>query len=144
MGLAKPRGPRPHEAREDDGHPVWPYLRFFKCRTEEEFEMLKQQHPEMQGPVEAYERLSLRKRWRMIADLQEKQRRDARAALDYARDEGLAEGLEKGLAEGQQALAEKERVIAESQQVIAEQDQTLAEKDREIAELRRRLEDKEI
>jgi predicted transposase/invertase (TIGR01784 family) len=110
---------------EDDGHPVWPYLRFFKCRTKEEFEMLKQQHPEMQGPVEAYERLSLRKRWRMIADLQEKQRRDARAALDYARDEGLAEGLEKGREEGR----------AESQQVIAEQG-------REIEELRRRLQDK--
>jgi hypothetical protein len=57
----------------------------------------------------------------MIADYREKQRRDARAALDYARDEGLAEGLEKS----QQALAEKEQVIAEQ--------------GREIEELRRRL-----
>jgi hypothetical protein len=66
------------------------------------------------------------KRWRMIADYREKERRDARAALGYARDEGLAEGR----AEGQQALVEKDQVIAE--------------KDREIMELRRRLQDKEI
>jgi hypothetical protein len=32
---------------------VWPDLRFFKCRRKEEFEMLKKQHPEALGPVEA-------------------------------------------------------------------------------------------
>jgi hypothetical protein len=57
----------------------------------------------------------------LLADYREKQRRDIAAALDYAREEGRAEGL------------------AESQQALAEKDQALAEKDREIAELRRKL-----
>jgi predicted transposase/invertase (TIGR01784 family) len=136
---------------EDDGHPVWPYLRFFKCRRKEEFEMLKKEHPEVRGPVDDYQKLSVSKRWRMIADYREKERRDARAALGYARDEGLAEGREEGLAESQQALVEKDRVITEKDralvekdQVIAESQQVIAEQGREIAELRRRLEDKEI
>jgi predicted transposase/invertase (TIGR01784 family) len=81
---------------EDDGRPVWPFLKFFKCRTEEEFEMLKKRYPEVQPQVEEYQRLSWSKRRRLLADYWEKQRRDARAAMDYARDEGLEEGLEKG------------------------------------------------
>jgi uncharacterized coiled-coil protein SlyX len=57
-----------------------------------------------------------------LADYWEKQRRDARAATDYAREEGLEAGR------------------AESQQALVEIQQALAEKEREIAELRRRLE----
>jgi predicted transposase/invertase (TIGR01784 family) len=110
---------------EDDGEAVWPFLRFFKCRTEEEFEMLKKRHPEVQEQVEEYQRLSWSQRRRLLADYWEKQRRDARAALAYARDEGLEEGLEKGRAENQQALTENQ--------------QMLTEKDREITELRRKL-----
>jgi predicted transposase/invertase (TIGR01784 family) len=98
---------------EDDGEPVWPFLRFFKCRTEEEFKMLAKRHPEVQGPVEEYQRISWSKRRRLLADYWEKQRRDARAATDYAREEGRAAGLEAGRAESQQALAEKDREIAE-------------------------------
>jgi predicted transposase/invertase (TIGR01784 family) len=113
---------------EDDGEAVWPFLRFFKRRTEEEFEMLKKRHPEVQPQVEEYQRLSWSQRRRLLADYWEKQRRDARSAMAYARDEGL----EEGRAESQQALAEKGREIAESQQA-------LAEKDREIEELRRKL-----
>jgi hypothetical protein len=66
-----------------------------------------------------------------LADHWEKQRRDAAAAMHYARNEGL----EEGRAESQQALVEKDRELAESQQA-------LAEKDREIAELRRKLQDR--
>jgi predicted transposase/invertase (TIGR01784 family) len=102
---------------EDDGQAVWPYLRFFKCRTEEEFAMLAKRHPEVQGPVEEYQRISWSQRRRLLAEYWEKQRRDAQAALDYAREEGI----QKGRAEIQQELAAK---------------------DREIAELRRRLQDR--
>jgi predicted transposase/invertase (TIGR01784 family) len=37
---------------EDDGEAVWPFLRFFKRRTEEEFEMLKSRRPEARPQVE--------------------------------------------------------------------------------------------
>ena len=95
---------------EDDGRPVWPFLQFFKCRTKEEFEMLGKKRPEVGPQAEEYQRINWSKRRRLLADYWEKQKRDAEAAMDYARDEGR---------EGSR--------------------QALAEKDREIAELRRRL-----
>jgi predicted transposase/invertase (TIGR01784 family) len=113
---------------EDDGQAVWPYMRFFKCRRKEEFEMLAKGYPEVQGLVKEYQRISWSDRRRMIAEYREKQWRDEQAALDYARDEGRAESL--------QALEEKDRELSE-------RDRELSEKDREIAELRRRLRDKE-
>jgi predicted transposase/invertase (TIGR01784 family) len=68
--------------------------------------MLKRRHPEVQGPVEEYQRLSWSKRRRLLADYWEKQRRDARSAMAYARDEGREEGLEKGREEiARKALA---------------------------------------
>jgi predicted transposase/invertase (TIGR01784 family) len=76
---------------EDDGQAAWPFLRFFKRRTEEEFEMLKRRHPEVQPQVEERQRLSWSQRRRLLADYWEKQRRDAMSALEYARDEGRAE-----------------------------------------------------
>jgi predicted transposase/invertase (TIGR01784 family) len=106
---------------EDDGHPVWPFLKFFKCRRKEEFEMLGKRHPEVEPQVEEYQRISWSQRRRLLADYWEKQRRDAASAMIYARNEGREEGREEGRAESQQALAEK---------------------DREIAELRRKLQDR--
>jgi hypothetical protein len=104
---------------EDDGQAAWPFLRFFKRRTEEEFEMLKRRHPEVQPQVEERQRLSWSQRRRLLADYWEKQRRDARAAMAYARDEGRAEGLQ-ALAESQQMLAEKDREIAELRRKLRE------------------------
>jgi predicted transposase/invertase (TIGR01784 family) len=115
----------PKVPKEDDGEPVWPFLQFFKCRRAEEFEMLGKKHPEVGPQVEEYQRISWSQRRRLLADYWEKQRRDAAAALDYAREEGRAES--------RQALAEKD-------QALAEKDQELAEKERELAELRRKLE----
>jgi predicted transposase/invertase (TIGR01784 family) len=94
---------------EDDGRAIWPYLKFFKCRREEEFEMLTKRHPEMKPQVEEYRRLTWNQQRRLLADYWEKQHRDAQATLDYA----LEEGLEKGREESRQALAEKDREIAE-------------------------------
>jgi hypothetical protein len=116
---------------EDDGHPAWPFLKFFKCGTEEEFEMLGKRHPEVNSQVEEYQRISWSQRRRLLADYWEKQRRDAAAAMHYARNEGL----EEGRAESQQALAEKDRALTEK-------DQALEVRDREIAELKRKLQER--
>jgi predicted transposase/invertase (TIGR01784 family) len=116
---------------EDDGHPVWPFLQFFKCRTEEEFEMLGKRYPKMKPQVEEYQQISWSQRRRLLADYWEKQRRDAAAAMHYARNEGL----EDGRLESQQALAEKDRVIEENRQALEKQA-------REIAELRQKLRDR--
>jgi hypothetical protein len=94
--------------------------------------MWKKRHPKVEPQVEEY-RLTWGQRRRLLADYWEKQRRDAQAALDYAREEGFKKGLE----ESRRALAEQKRDRA-----IAEKDQALAEKDREIAELQRKLQDR--
>ncbi|MDR1250336.1 MAG: Rpn family recombination-promoting nuclease/putative transposase [Treponema sp.] len=109
---------------EDDGQPVWPFLKFFKCRKQEEFEMLRKRHPELEPQVEEYQRISWSQRRRLLADYWEKQRRDAASAMNYAREEGRLES--------QQALAAKDRVITENRQ-------KLDEKNRENEALRRKL-----
>jgi predicted transposase/invertase (TIGR01784 family) len=143
---------------EDDGQAMWPYMKFFKCRTEEEFEMLWKRHPEVKKPVEEYRRLSRDERRRLVAYYRDKQKYDAEAALDYARDEGLAQGLaqgreqgltqgrEQGLTQGrEQGLTQgREQGLTEGREQgliegRAESQQALAEKDRENQELRRLL-----
>jgi flagellar biosynthesis/type III secretory pathway protein FliH len=132
----------PKLPEEDDGHPAWPFLQFFKCGTEEEFEMLGKRHPEVKPQVEEYQRISWSEKRRLLADHWEKQRRDAAAAMHYARNEGREEGLEEGRAESRQALEENQQALAEKDRDLAEKDRDLAEKDREIAELRRKLQER--
>ncbi|GHV74833.1 hypothetical protein AGMMS49940_21350 [Spirochaetia bacterium] len=96
----------------DDGRPVWPQLRFFKCKTEEDLTMLLKKHPEIKPVAAEYRRISLSERFRSIADHKEKQRRDEWAAHEYIRDEGRAEGR----AESQQVIEALTRELAELRQ----------------------------
>jgi thymidylate synthase len=100
-----------------------------KCKTEEEMAMLLKEHPEVEPVVAEYQEISMSEQRRRRAEQREKNRRDAWAALKYARNEGRAE------------LAP---VIAEQAQVITEQAQALAEKDQVIAELTRLMQDKGV
>jgi predicted transposase/invertase (TIGR01784 family) len=74
----------PKLPRDDDGSPSWPWLQFFKCRKEEEFNMLAEKHPEVRPIIAEYKKLTWSERRRMIADLKEKYRRDHQAILDDA------------------------------------------------------------
>jgi predicted transposase/invertase (TIGR01784 family) len=111
----------PKLPEKDDGHPAWPQLRFLQCRAEEELAMLVKEHPEMSAVVAEYKRMTLAEKFRKRAEEREKDRRDAWAALEYAKDEG------------------REEVRAELGQAIAEKERAITEKEREIEELRRRL-----
>jgi predicted transposase/invertase (TIGR01784 family) len=106
----------PKVPEEDDGQTIWPHLRFFKCRTEEEIDMLLKKHPEVQAVVEEYHHISWSEKLRRRAEFKERQRRDEWALMKGARDEALELGRE------------------ESRQVIEAQA-------RENAELRRKLQD---
>jgi predicted transposase/invertase (TIGR01784 family) len=108
----------------DDGQAIWPQLRFFKCRSKEDFDMLLKKHPEVQPVVAEYQRISWSEKRRRIAEYKGMQRQDELMALEYAKDEGR----ELGRAEGEQKGREESRQIIE-------------EKDRENAELRRKLQD---
>jgi predicted transposase/invertase (TIGR01784 family) len=109
---------------EDDGHPAWPQLRFLKSQAKEDMELLTKKHPEMRSVVADYNRMTLLERFRKRAEEREKERRDAWAALEYAKDE---------------VRAELGKVIEEKDQVIGEKDQVITEKDQKIEELRRKL-----
>jgi predicted transposase/invertase (TIGR01784 family) len=91
----------PKVPEEDDGTAIWPWMQFFKCRKLEEFDMLAAKHPEVSGPVAEIKRLSWSERRRMIADAREKMRRDNVAIMEYAKEQGLAEGKAQGLAQGE-------------------------------------------
>jgi predicted transposase/invertase (TIGR01784 family) len=53
---------------EDDGTAAWPHLRYFTCKSEEEMTMLVTSHPEVQGEVREYRRLTLFEEVRRIVD----------------------------------------------------------------------------
>jgi predicted transposase/invertase (TIGR01784 family) len=106
---------------EDDGRPAWPQLQFLKSRAKEDMELLTKKHPEMRSVVADYQRMTLLERFRKRAEAREKERRDAWAALEYAKDEG------------------RDEVRSELGKVIEEKDQVIEEKERENQELRRKL-----
>jgi predicted transposase/invertase (TIGR01784 family) len=86
----------PKAPETDDGHPIWPWLAFFKCKSKEELAMLSKNYPQVKPAVEEHQKMSWSDRRRMIAEYREKWRRDRRAEMAYARDEGMEQGLEKG------------------------------------------------
>ncbi|AEF86006.1 conserved hypothetical protein [Treponema primitia ZAS-2] len=83
----------PKVPKADDGQPIWPWLKFFKCQTKEELTMLTKTHPEVKPAVNEYAKISWSDRRRMIADFKEKQRRDKYDMLEFAKDEGRDEGI---------------------------------------------------
>jgi predicted transposase/invertase (TIGR01784 family) len=102
----------PKLPEENDGRPLWPQLRFLKCRAKEEMAMVAEKHPEVRPLVAEYKRMTLVEKLRKRAEYREKQRRDEWAALEYAKDEGRAES--------QQALAEQARTIADLRRKLRE------------------------
>jgi predicted transposase/invertase (TIGR01784 family) len=112
----------------DDGHPAWPQLQFLKSRAKEDMELLAKKHPEMRSVVADYQRMTLLERFRKRAEAREKERRDAWAALEYAKDEGRDE-----------VRSEMGKVIEEKDQVIGEKDQENQAIRRENEDLRRKL-----
>jgi predicted transposase/invertase (TIGR01784 family) len=89
----------PKVPNEPDQEAVWPWLRFFTCRNEEEFTMLAEQYPEVKQPVAILKKLSWGERRRMIAENKEKWRRDVRAMTKDAREEGIKIGSEERMRE---------------------------------------------
>jgi hypothetical protein len=83
---------------EDDGNPMWPQLRFLKCKKEEDLQMLLEKHPEVQPLVADYKHLTLSEKLRKRAEYREKQRRDEWAAREYDKDLGRAENRKEILA----------------------------------------------
>ncbi|GMO32542.1 MAG: Rpn family recombination-promoting nuclease/putative transposase [Termitinemataceae bacterium] len=143
----------PKVPKENDGTALWPLLQCFLCKSEEDFEMLTKEYPQIGKIGVKVRRLSLRQKLRFIALSRQMLRMDIADMKDTALAEGRAEGLEEGraagLAEGRAAgiaegrvegLAEGEaRAKAEADEIIKEQAVALSEKDSRIAELEAQL-----
>ena len=113
--------------------PVWPWLRFFKCTTAEEYVMLVKKHPKLKKAVECTHRASLLERLDATFFLLDKQRRDLRDWKAQVREEAEedAQALAESLAE---SLAEtKAQVLAESK--IIEMARKLKARGRPIEEI---------
>jgi predicted transposase/invertase (TIGR01784 family) len=85
--------PKVHEL---DGTPLSGWMRFFRAREEEDFEMLAQTNPAIAEAWGVIKHLSADESVRMIAEAREKAHRDMVSAEASAHNKGLQKGLQKG------------------------------------------------
>jgi len=81
---------------------VWPWLKFFKCKEKEEFEMLALKFPELKKPVFCAKKMSLWEEWKDIRFHRNLQKVDERMLLEQIKIDGRAEGMAQGRAEGRE------------------------------------------
>jgi predicted transposase/invertase (TIGR01784 family) len=92
---------------ENEDEAVWPWLQFFKCKKQEEFEMLARKHPELKEAVSCVKTMSFGEQWRWEMLKRQVWKMDQQAEkeqiqidLAEARIKALTEGRTQGLAEG--------------------------------------------
>jgi predicted transposase/invertase (TIGR01784 family) len=81
----------PKAPEKDDGTAVWPWLKYFKCKTMEELEMLARKHPEVAGAVRQVRRNSPIRAIRELIFEYEDARRIRMGRDRYAREQGYQE-----------------------------------------------------
>jgi len=70
---------------------IWPWLRFFTCKSKEEFEMLAQQYPDLEKPIFCARKMSLWEKWRDYQFHRNLWKTDARMRELYVRTEAQDE-----------------------------------------------------
>jgi predicted transposase/invertase (TIGR01784 family) len=99
----------PKLPQDEDGTPLWHWLKFLSAQEKEELTMLAEKNPQVKKAVAKLLALSEDERARMLADSREKLRRDisaqVRAGEKRGWEGGREEGLEKGMEEGKRSVA---------------------------------------
>jgi predicted transposase/invertase (TIGR01784 family) len=90
--------PKLHECEDTAG---WPWLKFFKCKEMEDYEMLALKYPELEKPVFCAKKMSLFEKWRDIQFHKNLHKWDEKNRLKQLKIDARAEGLAEGLAEGE-------------------------------------------
>jgi predicted transposase/invertase (TIGR01784 family) len=90
---------------QDDGTELWDWLKFLNATTEEEFTMLAEKNSQVGEAVFRLLELSQDERTRLLAESQEKLRRNMAARMYGAEERWREEGREKGRKEAQLAIA---------------------------------------
>ncbi|MDR2712211.1 MAG: Rpn family recombination-promoting nuclease/putative transposase [Clostridiales bacterium] len=91
--------------RNEDGTPLWVWMKFLDARTEEELNMIAEKNPQVKKAVVRLMELSADERTRMLYEAREKERRD-----NYAREKGAIKEREYEFAK---KLLKRNRPIAE-------------------------------
>jgi predicted transposase/invertase (TIGR01784 family) len=112
---------------EKEDEAVWPSLQFFKCKKQEEFEMLARKHPELKEAVSCVKKMSFSEQWRSVMlDRQNQkmalwgQKEYIRLHPDEARTEAFAEGRAEGHSEEKLEIARKMKKMEMSVSQISE------------------------
>lgn len=84
----------------EDGNPCWVWLKFLKCRTQEELKMLTEKDSGVKKAAAKLMKLNADEQARMAAESREKLRMDIACYKRDAERQGLEKGLATGLAKG--------------------------------------------
>jgi predicted transposase/invertase (TIGR01784 family) len=85
---------------KQDGHAVWPWLKFMTTHTAEEQDVLAKMYPEVSMAVKTIKRISGSEVRRLIREAEGLRQTDLRMLKLAAGEDGWEDGKEKGLEEG--------------------------------------------
>jgi predicted transposase/invertase (TIGR01784 family) len=125
----------PKVPAEDDGTDLWAWLQFFKCKSQEELDMLaKNHHILLEAAARLHYSTPARKFREIIFEYEDVKR--IRMSQDaYVRQEGYEEAETKY----QEILAAKEGELAAKEGVLAAKDEALSVKDEELRREQERI-----
>jgi flagellar biosynthesis/type III secretory pathway protein FliH len=89
--------PEPDSKSED---PLLDWLQFMNSDEVDEMEAVAQRNMNVRSAVDKYKQLISNEQERILAEAAEHQRRIKVGQINFAKDEGLAEGIKKGEARG--------------------------------------------
>jgi len=97
---------------------IWPWLKFFKCRNKEEFEMLASSYPELENPVFCVRKMSLLEKWRDVRFHKNLWKEDDRLRKLHIQTEARKEGLVEGREQRDMEIARKMKEFGDSAEKI--------------------------
>ena len=86
----------PKLPRDPDGSELWKWLKFIRSQEEEDFALIAQMGSKFRRAVEVLRAISENEETRALNEAREKARMDEDARMLGAREEGKADGIEKG------------------------------------------------
>jgi predicted transposase/invertase (TIGR01784 family) len=110
----------PKLPRDEDGTPLWDWLKFLAPQDEEDLKMLADKNPQVKKSVSKFMTLTEDERTRMLADSREKLRRDISARVHAAEERGEKVGLEKGREEEKLSVARNLLALDQPMEMIVQ------------------------
>ncbi|MDR1042421.1 MAG: Rpn family recombination-promoting nuclease/putative transposase [Clostridiales Family XIII bacterium] len=107
-------------AKAEGDEPILDWLRFLDSDEVKNMEAIAEKNEGVRRAVTKYKELTASENARILAQLREKDRLLEKGRLDYAWDEGVAEGVEKGRSERNAEIARRMADLGKTDAEIAE------------------------